>query len=107
VALRRGGLARPWRDAFIGSAAGANVWELRGAIVTVTEEQLAIRHKPGQVVDLVMDYRTVVLHDELPQGREALRPAQEALDPDDTPNEWAHVDTATWHRRPSKARKAP
>jgi len=38
---------------------------------------------------------------------EALRPAQEALDPDDTPNEWAHVDPATWHRRPSKARKAP
>ena len=38
---------------------------------------------------------------------EALRPAQEALDPDDTPNEWAHVDPATWHRRPSRARKAP
>ena len=38
---------------------------------------------------------------------EALRPLQEALDPDDTPNEWAHVDPSTWHRRPSKARKAP
>jgi DNA ligase D-like protein (predicted polymerase) len=38
---------------------------------------------------------------------EALRPAQEALDPNDTPNEWAGVDPATWHRRPSKARKAP
>jgi len=38
---------------------------------------------------------------------EAERPAQEALDPDDTPNEWAHVDPAMWHRRPSKARKAP
>jgi hypothetical protein len=64
---------------------------------------------------------------------EALRPAQEALDPDDTPNEWAPstrsarsplddargdpehvegsgqavVDPATWHRRPSRARKAP
>jgi bifunctional non-homologous end joining protein LigD len=38
---------------------------------------------------------------------EALRPAQEALDPDDTPNEWAGADPATWHRRPSRARKAP
>jgi len=38
---------------------------------------------------------------------ETLRPPQEALDPDDTPNEWAHVDPAMWHRRPSKARKAP
>ena len=37
---------------------------------------------------------------------EALRPLQEALDPDDTPNEWAHVDPSTLHRRPSKARKA-
>jgi bifunctional non-homologous end joining protein LigD len=38
---------------------------------------------------------------------EGARPAQEALDPDDTPNEWAGVDPATWHRRPSRARKAP
>jgi DNA ligase D-like protein (predicted polymerase) len=30
---------------------------------------------------------------------EALRPAQEALDPDDTPNEWAGVDPAGWHRQ--------
>ena len=38
---------------------------------------------------------------------ESLRPSQEALDPDETPNEWAGVDPSTWHRRPSKARKAP
>jgi len=37
---------------------------------------------------------------------ETLRPAQEALDPDDTPNDWANVDPATWRRRPSNARKA-
>ena len=49
------------------------VWELRGAIVTVTEEHLAILHKTGQVVDVIIDDRTVVLHDEQPQGREALR----------------------------------
>jgi bifunctional non-homologous end joining protein LigD len=36
---------------------------------------------------------------------EALRPAQEALDPDNTPNEWANVDPAAWQRRPARARK--
>ena len=36
-----------------------------------------------------------------------LRPPQEALDPDDTPNEWEGVDPATGRRRPSRARKAP
>jgi bifunctional non-homologous end joining protein LigD len=47
---------------------------------------------------------------------EEQRPPQEALDPDDTPNEWASavraaekagIDPATGRRRPSKARKAP
>ena len=47
---------------------------------------------------------------------EAIRPPQEALDPDDTPNEWASaagaaekagIDPSTLRRRPSKARKAP
>jgi bifunctional non-homologous end joining protein LigD len=47
---------------------------------------------------------------------EAQRPPQEALDPDDTPNEWASAaraaeaagtDPSTSRRRPSKARKAP
>ena len=47
---------------------------------------------------------------------EAMRPPQEALDPDETPNEWtsavraaeeAGIDPATWRRTPSKARKAP
>jgi bifunctional non-homologous end joining protein LigD len=45
---------------------------------------------------------------------EALRPAQEPLDPDETPNDWASairaaekagVDPSTWRRRPSRARK--
>ena len=36
------------------------------------------------------------------------RPEQEALDPDDTPNEWSGVsDSGAPHRRPSRARKAP
>jgi DNA ligase D-like protein (predicted polymerase) len=37
---------------------------------------------------------------------EQLRPDQEPLDPDETPNDWTGIDPATWHRRPSKARKA-
>ena len=38
---------------------------------------------------------------------DAIRPSQETLDPDDTPNEWKGVDPATGRRRPSRARKAP
>jgi bifunctional non-homologous end joining protein LigD len=34
------------------------------------------------------------------------RPAQETLDPDETPNEWAGADPTTWRRTPSRARKA-
>ena len=38
---------------------------------------------------------------------EALRPAQEALDPDDTPDDWSGVsDRGSRRRRPSRARKA-
>src|SRR4051794_16218698 len=36
---------------------------------------------------------------------ETLRPAQEPLDPDNTPNEWAGVDPTTGRRKPSRARK--
>ena len=39
---------------------------------------------------------------------EAMRPAQEPLDPDDTPNDWAGVSDPAWPpRRPSRARKEP
>jgi DNA ligase D-like protein (predicted polymerase) len=38
---------------------------------------------------------------------EGLRPAQEALDPDHTPDDWSGVsDRGSWPRRPSRARKA-
>jgi len=37
---------------------------------------------------------------------EAIRPGQEALDPDDQPNDWAGVNEEEWkRRRPSRARK--
>jgi hypothetical protein len=38
---------------------------------------------------------------------ETLRPQQEPLDPDDTPNDWEGVDPATGRRRSSRTRKAP
>ena len=41
---------------------------------------------------------------------EEIRPAQEPLDPDDTPNDWANVseeDAARWRQRRSRARKEP
>ena len=39
---------------------------------------------------------------------EAIRPDQEALDPDDQPNDWAGFNEEEWkRRRPSRARKAP
>jgi DNA ligase D-like protein (predicted polymerase) len=39
---------------------------------------------------------------------EALRPGQEPLDPDETPDDWSAVSAkGDWPRRPSRARKAP
>jgi hypothetical protein len=39
---------------------------------------------------------------------EAIRPQQEALDPDDQPDDWAGFNVEEWkRRRPSRARKAP
>ena len=36
---------------------------------------------------------------------ETLRPPQEALDPDDQPDDWSGVSDQAWPRRPSRARK--
>jgi hypothetical protein len=36
----------------------------------------------------------------------ALRPAQEALDPDDQPDDWSGISAPGARRRPSRARKA-
>jgi hypothetical protein len=49
------------------------IWELRGAVVDVTGDRLLIRHRTGQTVELVMDARTEVRHDDKPEGRDALR----------------------------------
>jgi hypothetical protein len=54
------------------SGGPARRWELRGAIVTVTDQHVAVRHKTGQIVDLLLDDRTLIVHDRVPQGRDAL-----------------------------------
>jgi hypothetical protein len=48
-------------------------WELRGAVVDATEDRLRIRHKTGQVVELVLDSRTSITRNEQPRGRDELR----------------------------------
>jgi len=35
-------------------------WELRGTVVEANGERLLVRHKSGQIVDLVIDDRTAV-----------------------------------------------
>jgi len=47
-------------------------WELRGTIVDVAADHLRVRHKSGQVVDLVLDDRTTVVGREGTATRSAL-----------------------------------
>ena len=42
-------------------AAALAVWQLRGAIVGVDRDHLRVRHKSGQVVELLLDDQTVFL----------------------------------------------
>jgi len=39
-------------------------WELRGTIVDVRDDHVRVRHKSGQVVDLVVDDRTTIIGSE-------------------------------------------
>jgi hypothetical protein len=39
-------------------------WELRGTIVDADARQLRVRHKSGQVVNLVLDARTAIIGSE-------------------------------------------
>jgi len=39
-------------------------WELRGTIVEVLDDQVRVRHKSGQVVDLLLDDRTAIIGSE-------------------------------------------
>jgi hypothetical protein len=48
-------------------------WELRGAIVDAAGNRLRVRHKTGQIVDVVLDDATTVTRDGKPAGRDGLR----------------------------------
>ena len=66
-------------------AADVLVDSMRGRFRTWTRIRVNLRHVP-----------------------DAIRPDQEALDPDDQPNDWAGFDEEEWkRRRPSRSRKAP
>jgi hypothetical protein len=39
-------------------------WELRGTIVSVHDDQVRVRHKSGQIVDLVLDDQTAIIGSE-------------------------------------------
>jgi hypothetical protein len=39
-------------------------WQLRGTVVDVHDHQVRVRHKSGQVVDLVLDERTTIIGSE-------------------------------------------
>ncbi len=49
------------------------VWELRGAVVDASSDRLRVRHKTGQVVEIVLDDRTTVLRNDTPEERSSLR----------------------------------
>ena len=51
----------------------AGVWELRGSVVDASGDRLRVRHKTGQVVEIVLDDRTTVLRNDKPEERRALR----------------------------------
>ena len=54
-------------------SSGPYVWQLRGAVVSVNDTLLQIRHKTGQVVDLQIDDRTLYTRNKQPDSRESLR----------------------------------
>ena len=54
-----------------GGVAGA--YELRGAVVTVSADRIRVRHKTGQIVELLVDEQTQVLRNDKPEARAVLR----------------------------------
>ena len=47
-------------------------WELRGAVVAVTDTGLEVRHKTGRVISLRLDEHTAYQHHHAASTREAL-----------------------------------
>ena len=51
---------------------GPSVWQLRGAVVSATDDILRVRHKTGRIVELQIDDRTVYLRNERPDSPRSL-----------------------------------
>ena len=51
---------------------GPYVWQLRGSVVSVTNDLLRVRHKTGGIVELQIDDRTVYLRNKQPDSRQSL-----------------------------------
>ena len=54
-------------------SSGPYVWQLRGAVVSVNDTRLQVRHKTGQVVDLQIDDRTLYTRNKQPDSQQSLR----------------------------------
>ena len=52
--------------------AGPYVWQLRGAVVSVTDSRLQVRHKTGGIVDLQIDDHTAYVRNKQPDSRQSL-----------------------------------
>lgn len=51
---------------------GPYVWQLRGAVVSVTDDVLRVQHKTGGIVELQIDDRTVYTKNNQPDSRRSL-----------------------------------
>ena len=51
---------------------GPYVWQLRGAVVSVTNDLLRVQHKTGGIVELQIDDRTVYTRNKQPDSRRSL-----------------------------------
>jgi hypothetical protein len=51
---------------------GLYVWQLRGAVVSVSDTLLQVRHKTGGIVDLRLDDGTTFIKDKRPDSRQSL-----------------------------------
>ena len=47
-------------------------WQLRGTVVDIRDDHVRVRHKSGQIVDLVLDDRTAIVGKEGKAARSAL-----------------------------------
>ena len=56
------------------AASARSVWRLRGAVATIQPDLVTVRHKTGQLVQLVIDDQTVFIRRHERESIAALRP---------------------------------